>query len=309
MGKKIVNYNLIISNEIKLEIIKDYTINFLSIREISKKYNIKSKEFIIKVLGNKIRNYKEAGVLAHKKYPNSFKLSEEAKQKIREARLRYMKDHPENTAWRQKNLSFPEKCFYDKLIELEYDKKYLIYREYSVFPYFIDFAFFNEKLAIEIDGSQHLNENQKESDNKKDKLLINNGWTVLRFTAKDVMSNIQFVINTLEKCLSKTNIENIKNKTNYFGILEAPKKYQKKKKELNGRTKLQNESSYNSRKVKNRPSKEELYQLILNNSFSKIGKIYGITGAAISKWCKLYNLPYRRKDIKQLLKDSNKENN
>jgi arylsulfatase len=51
------------------------------------------------------------------------------------------------------------------------DKKYSIVREYSVFPYFIDFAFVNEKVAVEIDGSQHLLPERKDRDDKKDELL------------------------------------------------------------------------------------------------------------------------------------------
>lgn len=31
--------------------------------------------------------------------------------------------------------------------------------------------------------------------------------------------------------------------------------------------------------------------------FTKIGEEYGVTDNAIRKWCKAYNLPYRRKDI------------
>lgn len=86
-----------------------------------------------------------------------------------------MKEYPENTAWRTSTISYPEKLFKEALKKFELDKKYLIIREYSVFPYFIDFAFVNEKLAIEIDGSQHLLEERKFKDNEKDLLLKNNG--------------------------------------------------------------------------------------------------------------------------------------
>jgi hypothetical protein len=65
---------------------------------------------------------------------------------MREKRLSFMKEHPEKTAWRQSNMSYPEKCFQDIIKENNLDKKYLIYREYSVFPYFIDFAFINVVL-------------------------------------------------------------------------------------------------------------------------------------------------------------------
>ena len=54
-----------------------------------------------------------------------------------------------------------------------------------------------------------------------------------------------------------------------------------------------------SRKVE-RPSKEELFELIKTTSFVQIGKMYGVTDNAVRKWCKQYGLPYKQKDIKNL---------
>lgn len=56
----------------------------------------------------------------------------------------------------------------------------------------------------------------------------------------------------------------------------------------------------NKRKVENRPTKEELLKLILNNTFVAIGEMYGVTDNTIRKWCKYYGLPYTKKDIKLL---------
>ena len=49
MKKQVNNYNNILSDEIKSNIINDYVNNFLSIRKIIEKYNIKSKEYIRKL--------------------------------------------------------------------------------------------------------------------------------------------------------------------------------------------------------------------------------------------------------------------
>ena len=295
--KKILSYNDSLSEETKNFIIKDYVENYLSIREISKKYNIKSKNFISKLLGNYKRPISEANKIAHKKHPESFKSSEATKNKIRKARLDYMKKHPEKTAWRQSNMSYPETCFYNMLIEHGYDKKYLIYREYSVYPYYIDFAFFNEKLAVEVDGSQHLEEKRYVRDREKDRLLVENNWTVIRFTANDVMHNIQNVMCILDKYL---NVKHNDNQVHLIGILKAPKTYQKAVREENGRTKLQNIASYNCRKVKDRPDKETLLNLIIHYSFLAIGRMYGVTDNAIRKWCKIYNIPHTKKEAKAL---------
>lgn len=50
------------------------------------------------------------------------------------------------------------------------------------------------------------------------------------------------------------------------------------------------------RKVE-RPSKEELSQLITESNFTAIGRTYGVSDNAVRKWCKYYGLPYRKKDI------------
>lgn len=50
-------------------------------------------------------------------------------------------------------------------------------------------------------------------------------------------------------------------------------------------------------RIKNRPSKEELHALIKTEPFVKIGKCYGVSDNAIRAWCKEYGLPYRKKDL------------
>ena len=285
-----------VDKEIKEQIIRDYIDNWLSLSEISKKYGIKSKSYISQyILGDKVRSSSEAVKLAHKKHPNKFKLSEETKDKIRKAHLRWMKEHPEQTAWRLKNMSYPEKCFQKILEDNGLDKKYLIYREYSVFPYFIDFAFINEKLAVEIDGSQHLEEDRKRRDKKKDALLLSKGWKVLRIAANEVTHDgtnaLKAVLDMLEKPI--TQYETV-------GILKAPKAYQKAARGEDGLTDKQREKAFKQRKA-NRSSKEELWELVKTIPFETIGKMYGINGNSVKKWCKQYGLPHRKKDIDQMI--------
>lgn len=306
--KKVANYENIVSQTTKEEIISDYVDNFLSIRDISKKYNIKSKSYIEKILGDKKRNASEGSVAAHIKHPESFKHNEKTKAKLREIRLKYIKEHPENTAWRQKNISYPERCFINILYQYGFSERHLIYKEYSVYPYYIDFAFINEKLAVEIDGSQHLQPERAENDRKKDKLLTDMGWCVLHFTAFEVMKNTGTVVETLGNFLKEKNSPSVQ----FFGDAKRQKtktvvvKHEKGIKfvktrqpvarEENGRTKLQNEASYKQRKCK-RPSKEDLNKLIQDKPFRQIGKMFGVSDNTIRKWCKYYNLPHRKKDI------------
>ena len=52
-----------------------------------------------------------------------------------------------------------------------------------------------------------------------------------------------------------------------------------------------------SRKVKNRPSRDELKKLIREKPFTDIGKLFGITAPAIRNWCTQYKLPRTKKEI------------
>lgn len=54
-----------------------------------------------------------------------------------------------------------------------------------------------------------------------------------------------------------------------------------------------------ARKVE-RPDRETLKSLIRKESFLSIGRTYGVTDNAIRKWCKNYNLPVKKQDIKKI---------
>lgn len=49
-----------------------------------------------------------------------------------------------------------------------------------------------------------------------------------------------------------------------------------------------------------RPSREELKQLIRNLPFTQIAKKYNVSDNAIRKWCKAENLPYKKSDINKI---------
>lgn len=56
-------------------------------------------------------------------------------------------------------------------------------------------------------------------------------------------------------------------------------------------------ATLNSRIVKDRPTREELKELIRNNSMIQVGKKFGVTDNTIRKWCKAVNLPSKKKEI------------
>ncbi len=262
----------------KNEVIELYKNDNLSIREIAILLKL-SIGRVRQFLKGITRNGSDAAKLAKIKYTLIFK--EETKILLREIRLKWLKENPEKTAWRQKNMSYPEKKFLEKIITLEWDKKFLIKREKSIYPYFIDFAFENEKVAVEIDGSQHLLPDRIESDVKKDKLLSDNGWRIIRITAKEINENLDNVLLELEKFLySDIKYEKI-------GILKEKKIYIKKDRSENRFTQLEKNSQKKQRKVL-RPSHEQLTQDVENIGYSATGRKYGVSDNCIRKWIKMY---------------------
>jgi len=268
---------------LKDDVLKMYE-NGISIKKISDALKI-SRMRVMKFLKGKTRNISDSTKLAHKLYPEKFKHTEETKKLLSKKRLEWMKNNPEKTAWRLSNMSYPEKLMFNKFLELEYDKKYLIVREKSVFPYFIDFAFENEKIALEIDGSQHLLPERLKNDILKDELLIKNNWTVIRVSDYEVKNNIDNIIKILEdKLFDNDKIEKIQ-----VGIVTeiSEKKYIKKERKENGFT---NEEilSHIKQRIVERPPFEELKKEVKMLGLEGTGRKYNVTGNSIKKWIKTY---------------------
>ena len=59
------------------------------------------------------------------------------------------------------------------------------------------------------------------------------------------------------------------------------------------------ECFYKSTRLCERPTREELKNLIRTAPFTKIGQKYGVSDNAIRKWCDSYNLPRKSNDIKK----------
>jgi very-short-patch-repair endonuclease len=268
---------------IKDELIRLYVDESYSVKDLRKKFKFQSDDIKI-VLGDRVRTASDANKLAHKKYPERFKHTEESKKIMREKRLEFMKNNPDKTAWRLSNVSYPEKLFIEYVESNGLDKKYSIVREYSVFPYFIDFAFVNQMVAIEIDGSQHLLPERKERDDKKDKLLNELGWLVIRISEKEIKTNIGETFNQILSILKdKPKINNHR-----IGLIVKPKKYQKKERNEFGFTELEIQSKFKQRKIK-RPQLSVLLEQTKQMGFPKTGKLYNVSENTIRKWIKSYH--------------------
>lgn len=95
-----------------------------------------------------------------------------------------------------------------------------------------------------------------------------------------------------EEIANEVRQEKINNmsKTQYY-CLECGKPIVKNK------TCLCSECIHKQRRVCDRPTREELKDLIRKYPFTTIAKDYGISDNAVRKWCKTYNLPSKKQDI------------
>lgn len=78
------------------------------------------------------------------------------------------------------------------------------YRQYPIYPYYVDFICRTEALIIELDGGQHNEEKAIQYDEKRTDFLKSKGYRVIRFWNNDVMKNIEGVVLEIEQALSLT---------------------------------------------------------------------------------------------------------
>lgn len=72
-------------------------------------------------------------------------------------------------------------------------------RQHVIGNYVVDFCAPRQKLIIELDGSQHLD--QQEYDAERTMLLESRGYRVLRFWNNDVMNDIEGVVGVIHQVL------------------------------------------------------------------------------------------------------------
>ena len=68
----------------------------------------------------------------------------------------------------------------------------------------IDLANIYYGIAVEVDGGSHTGKIAREEDARKTAFLESKGWKVLRFRNKEVLDNIQGVVDTIMSTISKS---------------------------------------------------------------------------------------------------------
>lgn len=77
--------------------------------------------------------------------------------------------------------------------------------QHAIGNYIVDFCAPRKKLIIELDGSQHLE--QQEYDEERTRYLESRGYQVLRFWNNDVLNNVDDVLKVISSVLREENEE------------------------------------------------------------------------------------------------------
>jgi very-short-patch-repair endonuclease len=93
----------------------------------------------------------------------------------------------------RKNMTDAERRLWSRIRRKQL-KNYQFYRQKNIGNYIVDFYCPAAKIIVEVDGGHHyLNENIQK-DELRDNYLSNLGFTVLRFSDRDIFKNIDGVL-------------------------------------------------------------------------------------------------------------------
>jgi len=93
----------------------------------------------------------------------------------------------------RKNMTDAERLLWSKVRRKQLNS-YQYYRQKNVGNYIVGFYCPAGKLIVELDGGQHYTEEGKKKDAIREQYLDSLGFTVLRFSDREVLKNIEGVI-------------------------------------------------------------------------------------------------------------------
>jgi very-short-patch-repair endonuclease len=74
-------------------------------------------------------------------------------------------------------------------------------RQQPIGSYIVDFASFERKLIVEIDGGQHNEEKIRERDEERTTRLKERGYQIIRFWNNEVLMNLEGVLESIREAL------------------------------------------------------------------------------------------------------------
>jgi adenine-specific DNA-methyltransferase len=76
-------------------------------------------------------------------------------------------------------------------------------RQQPIGPYVVDFICFRKNLVIELDGSQHGEDDARRKDERRTAYLNGRGYRVIRFWNHEINQNLDGVFDTIERELTR----------------------------------------------------------------------------------------------------------
>lgn len=77
------------------------------------------------------------------------------------------------------------------------------YRQKPIGNYIVDFYAPKTKLVVEVDGSQHIKKSHAENDRHRDDYLSKVGLKVLRFNGRQVLKEIDAVVEVIYRAMAQ----------------------------------------------------------------------------------------------------------
>lgn len=234
------------------------------------------------------------------------KHTETTKKKISRKRKNYLKN--KNHPWRRRTKFYSPPCELFKQFlrqnNINFCQQYMNHKEWKR-NFAIDIAFPNEKIGIEINGNQHYQSNGqlKKYYQERHDILEGFGWKIFEIPYLMVW-NEDFKSDILKQIKQHVNIgfdyseyikQKLQQKENRYICVRCGAKKKTKESKMCPKCACIC-SGFLHRKAK-RPPKEVLEKEIQENSFLALGRKYGVSDNAIRKWCKNYNMDYKK--IKQ----------
>jgi very-short-patch-repair endonuclease len=93
----------------------------------------------------------------------------------------------------RKNMTDAERRLWSRIRRKQL-KNYQFYRQKNIGNYIVDFYCPAAKLIVEVDGGHHYSSENIQKDELRDNYLNNLGFTVLRFSDRDIFKNIDGVL-------------------------------------------------------------------------------------------------------------------
>ncbi len=100
-------------------------------------------------------------------------------------------------------LTPPERQFWNALRSMPFYKNHPFNRQKPLGEYIVDFYCHAYRLVVEIDGDSHYTEEAQMKNRKRTAFLESKGLRVIRFTNREVLHNIDGVMESLERLLNE----------------------------------------------------------------------------------------------------------